>query len=71
MHDIRHCVVPPHILKHMSRSKDPKLADAAHRTITLSEQIRGHREAVGLLASVAATPTGTLRRTIYDCKTGQ
>lgn len=71
MREVRHCVVPPHILKHMSRSKDRKLADAAHRTIALSEQFRGHREAVGPLASLAATPTGTLRRTVYDCKNRQ
>jgi Zn-dependent metalloprotease len=71
MREVRHCVVPPHILKHMSQSKDRRLADAAHRTIALSEQFRGHREAVGPLASLAGTPTGTLRRTVYDCKNSQ
>ena len=71
MHEVRHCIVPPHILKHMSRSKDRKLADAAHRTITLSEQFRGHREAVGPLVSLAGTPPGTLRRTVFDCRHSQ
>lgn len=67
------CIVPPYMLAHMARLSDPRLrriAEAAMRTLVLSERLRGQRHALGEIAPLAATPTGTRRRTIYDARQG-
>jgi Zn-dependent metalloprotease len=67
------CIVPPYLLAHMARLSDPRLkrvAEAAMRTLVLSERLRGQRHALGEIAPLAATPTGTKRRTIFDARQG-
>ena len=63
------CIVPPHLLVHLSRLRDPrlrKLSDQALRTLLASEQFRGNRRAIGGIATLAQTPAGVKRRTIFD-----
>jgi Zn-dependent metalloprotease len=67
------CIVPPYVLAHLARLSDPrlkKIAEAAMRTLMLSERLRGERQAIGHIAPLATTPTGTRRRTIYDAHQG-
>jgi Zn-dependent metalloprotease len=67
------CIVPPYLLAHMARLSDPRLrrvAEAAMRTLVLSERLRGQRHALGEIAPLAATPAGTKRRTIFDARQG-
>src|SRR5438552_12538062 len=63
------CIVPPHLLAHLARQTDPalrKIAEAAQRTLLISERIRGERDAIGGIAALAVTPAGVERRTIDD-----
>ena len=75
-HPHRHpllCIVPPHLLVHLARQRDPRLraiAEHALRTLLASEQIRGGRRAIGGIATLAATPAGVKRRTIFDAGHG-
>ena len=67
------CIVPPHLLVHLSRLRDPrlrKLSDQALRTLLASEQFRGNRRAIGGIATLAQTPAGVKRRTIFDAGHG-
>lgn len=66
------CILPPIILKNIiEKSESKKISDAAYRTLALSAQIRGTREAIGMMAHGTAVPTGEKRRTIYDAKNGE
>jgi len=60
------------MLAHLARHADPALralARAALEAALVSEHLRGRRAALGALATRVATPTGMLRRTIYDAGT--
>lgn len=64
-----HCILPPHLLRHLARQTAAELRDLAawaERTLWLSERLRGRREWLGAIAAAAGTPTGERRRTIYD-----
>ncbi|MGH7411733.1 MAG: M4 family metallopeptidase, partial [Candidatus Methylomirabilis sp.] len=65
-----YCIVPPHMLKEIARRGSAVQQAWAWQTLTLSEQIRGQRQALSLIAAVVAAPTGTKRRTIYDARNG-
>ncbi|MBI3803274.1 MAG: M4 family metallopeptidase [Nitrospirae bacterium] len=65
-----YCIVPPHILKEIAQRGTADQKAWAFRTLTVSEQARGQRQAVGLIAALTATATGTKRRTIYDAQQG-
>ncbi len=63
------CILPPHLLRHLSRQSGrglKRLADWAHQTLVLTERLRGQRLALGVMPSLASTPAGRKRRTIYD-----
>ncbi len=60
------CIVPPQILRHLARGASRPLADWALHTLALSERLRGARTVLGSLASLATTPAGLKRRTVYD-----
>lgn len=65
------CIVPPHLLAHLARQRDPKLraiAEDAMRSLLASEQVRGHRRAIGGISPLVATPAGTKRRTVFDAE---
>lgn len=63
-----YCIVPPHILKRIAEHGNADQKSWAFRTLAISEQARGQRQAVGLIAALATTSTGTKRRTVYDAR---
>ncbi len=63
-----HCIVPPHMLKEIARRGSARQQAWAWQTLTLSEQMRGQRQTLSLIAIMGATSTGTKRRTIYDAR---
>jgi Zn-dependent metalloprotease len=60
------CIVPPHVLRHIAERGTRRQRDWAWQTLTLSEQIRGQRAALTLIATAGATPAGVKRRAVYD-----
>ena len=65
-----HCIIPPHILRHVAENGTQRQKEWAFQGLTLSARLRGQREAIGNIAAAAATPTGTKRRTVYDARHG-
>lgn len=63
-------IIPPHILREIAKRGTPKQQERAWQTVTMSEQIRGQRQARTILGAIGATPAGQKRRTVYDAKTG-
>lgn len=51
-----HCIIPPHMLREIARRGDPDQQAWAFGTLSLSEQLRGQRQVLGLWAP--ATPAG-------------
>ena len=64
-----HCIIPPHMLREIARRGDPDQQAWAFDTLSLSEQLRGQRQVLGLFAP--ATLAGAKRRTIYDARQGE
>jgi len=64
------CIVPPYILQSIALKGDKRQQAAAWATLTDSEQFRGGRRILTVLAPLASTATGTKRRTIYDARHG-
>src|SRR5262249_34312958 len=63
------CIVPPHILREVTRHGSERQRNRAMNTLLQSERLRGHRELLNNFGAVAlATPTGVKRRTIYDAQ---
>lgn len=60
------CIVPPHMLREIAINGNPDQRTWAFQTLSLSEQFRGRRLAIGGLQ--LATPAGEKRRTIFDAK---
>ncbi|HEY9852307.1 MAG TPA: M4 family metallopeptidase [Leptolyngbyaceae cyanobacterium] len=60
------CIVPPHMLREVIERGNALQRAWAFQTLSLSERIRGRREALGNLLGI--TPAGEKRRTIYDAK---
>jgi Zn-dependent metalloprotease len=65
-----YCILPPHILKEVAQRGNEKQKQWAWHTLTLSEQMRGQRRVLSLLATTGSTATGTKRRTVYDARHG-
>jgi len=65
-----HCIIPPHMLKEIARRGSAAQQAWAWQTLTLSEQMRGQRQALSVIAAMGTTATGTKRRTIYDARSG-
>ncbi|MBI4381338.1 MAG: M4 family metallopeptidase [candidate division NC10 bacterium] len=65
-----YCIVPPHMLKEIARRGSAGQQAWAWQTLTLSEQMRGQRLALSVIAAMGTTATGTKRRTIYDAGNG-
>ncbi len=61
-------IVPPHVLRHIMEHGNAAQRAWAFETLTVSEQFRGQREAMTLITALGSTPTGTIRRTIYDAR---
>jgi Zn-dependent metalloprotease len=56
------------MLKEIARKGSPRQRDRAFQTLALSEQFRGGRTSLALLAGIAATTAGEKRRTIFDAQ---
>jgi Zn-dependent metalloprotease len=65
-----HCIIPPHMLKEIATRGNDSQRAWAWQTLTLSEQMRGQRQALSVIAAMGTTATGTKRRTIYDARNG-
>lgn len=63
-----HCIIPPHMLKEIARRGTARQQDWAWRTLGTSEQIRGQRQALTLIAGMGAAPAGAKQRTVYDAR---
>jgi len=64
------CIVPPHMLKEIATRGTARQREWAWQTLTLSEQIRGQRRALSVIAAMGATATGQKRRAVYDARRG-
>lgn len=60
------CIVPPHIFRHMLKSRDPRVRESALRTLLTTTHLRAERR---LLAEggFLANRVGGKRRTVFDC----
>ena len=65
-----YCIIPPHMLKEIASRGNARQQAWAWQTLTLSEQMRGQRQALSVIAAMGTTATGTKRRTIYDARNG-
>jgi Zn-dependent metalloprotease len=63
-------IVPPHIYDRLGKSAYADIVEAAHKNAKLTERLRGQRDVLSLLPSLARTP-GAVRRTVYDAATDQ
>ncbi len=64
-----HSIIPPHMLKEISKKGNQKQKDMAMRTLMMSEKMRGRREAFAEVYVAAATGTKCIK--VYDAKNGQ
>jgi Zn-dependent metalloprotease len=63
-------IIPTYILQSIIVNGDQRQQSRAWATLTSSEQFRGERKILTVLASLASTATGTKRRTVYDARHG-
>jgi len=63
-----HCIIPPHMLKEIAERGDQSQRKWAMQTLTVSEQLRGKRLAIGGVR--VRKPAGEKRRIIYDAANG-
>ncbi|MBM4422443.1 MAG: peptidase M4 family protein [Chloroflexi bacterium] len=65
------CIVPPHMLREIVERGSPAQRDWAIRTLRISEQFRGQRQALtGLPVAAAPTVIGAKHRIIYNAEFG-
>jgi Zn-dependent metalloprotease len=60
------CIMPPHILKKLSENPDPRIRDAAFKTMLTTANLRGVRSVRSLAGFAGAAPARG-RRTVFDC----
>jgi Zn-dependent metalloprotease len=58
-------IVPPYILRHLLKSRNPRIREAALRTLLGTTHLRAER--LLLQQGFLASTVGTKRRTIFDC----
>ena len=63
-----HCIVPPHILREIAQRGEAEQRAWALQTLSITEQMRGQRQAIGPIAFALTVPAGQKRRTIYTAK---
>ena len=63
-----HCILPPYLLDHMSRSSDPEVRRLAVDAIGLSAAARSMRRTLAAMPAMSAIPSpgGTKHRLVYD-----
>lgn len=65
------CILPPHVLKEISKNGNDDQKAWALQTLTVTENLRGRREALGTLATAGLPAASEKRRTIYTANNGQ
>jgi Zn-dependent metalloprotease len=63
-------IIPTYILQSIIVNGNKRQQAMAWATLTSSEQFRGERKILAVLAPLASTATGTKRRTVYDARHG-
>jgi len=70
-HDPLFCILPPHMLREIAQRGTQKQREFAAKTVLISAQLRGQRQALTGLASFAlAAATAGKMRTVYTAKSG-
>ena len=64
------CIVPPHVLREVAQRGSENQREWAWRTLTMSEQVRGQRQVLNIIAALGVTPAGQKRRAVYDAEHG-
>ena len=64
---IRHCIVPPYMLRAILQNGDSRQQALAWSTLTDSEQFRGERRLLNALLPLAVPPGGK-NRSVYDAR---
>ncbi len=64
-----HGIIPPHMLKEISKKGNQKQKDMALRTLMMSEKMRGRREAFAEVYVAGSAGAKCIR--VYDAKNGQ
>ena len=64
------CIVPPHVLREVAQRGSENQREWAWRTLTMSEQVRGQRQVLNIIAALGVTPAGQKRRAVYDAERG-
>ncbi len=64
---IRHCIVPPYMLRSILHNGDSQQQALAWSTLTDSEQFRGERRLLGVLMPLSVS-TGRRNRCVYDAR---
>ncbi len=52
------CIVPPHMLREAAQRGSERQRQLAWQTLTMSEHVRGQRQALNVIAALAVTPAG-------------
>ncbi len=65
---IRHCIIPPYMLRSIFQRGNARLQERAWATLTGTEQFRGQRRLLNTIVPVATLAPGVKRRTIYDAR---
>jgi Zn-dependent metalloprotease len=65
---IRHCIIPPYMLRSILQNGDARQQDRAWATLTGTEQFRGQRRVLNAILPYTAVAPGMKRRTIYNAR---
>jgi len=57
------CIIPVHMLREIMERGTPRQREWAWRTLATSEQIRGQRQILTVVAALGVTAVGQKRRT--------
>ncbi|MDC4202819.1 MAG: M4 family metallopeptidase [Candidatus Manganitrophus sp.] len=64
-----YCIIPPHILRNVAERGNSNQKASAWRALSISDQIRGHRQALAPIAPLLMTPLiGAKGRSVYDAQ---
>lgn len=67
-----HCILPPYVLDHLSRSQDAKVRERAIEDIASASEARAIRATLATLPAMSAipSPAGKKHRLVYDAQNG-
>ena len=61
-HNPLHCIISPHILKHLANSSDKIIREIAFKTMALTEHLRGRRNAFASIPGLGLIPRPQVQR---------